>query len=133
MKHSQNKELYDLIVNSVVGYLRQQGFSSVKANTSGFSAPNVVKWDDTDTGVLPDITCEHNGALFVFEIETADALEEERVEDRWKLLSVHARRFNGKFYLVIPEQKADDVQDVVKSLDVQTELLKLSGVEGASN
>jgi hypothetical protein len=115
----------------VVGFLNQQGFSEVKANSSGYSPPTRIKWDDKDRGILPDITGEYNGALYVFEIETSKQLQPTNVEDRWKLLSVHARRYNGKFYLVIPEPRADHVQGVAENLDLQPEYLKLRGVENA--
>lgn len=131
MEKSSSNKLYSRIINSVVGYLQQQGFSAVRANSSGYSQPNLVRWDEQDKGVLPDITCEYDGALYVFEIETGERLETTRVENRWKLLSVHAKRYNGKFYLVIPEPKAEAVQEVVNELDVQPEFLKLRGVESA--
>ena len=132
MKHNHNDKLYDQIVDSVVGYLQQEGFSAVKANSLPYSQPKVVRWDEDDQGVLPDITGEYKGSLYVFEIETGDKLKASQVEDRWKLLSIHARRYKGKFYLVIPEPKEHAVQQVVNTLkDVQPEFLKLKGVEDA--
>lgn len=131
MKPNEQNGLYDKIVNSVVGFLNQQGFSAVRANSSGYAPPRVVRWDDQDKGVVPDITGEYNGSLYVFEIETGHKLRADHVEDRWRLLSVHARRYQGKFYLVIPEPQADDVDVVARRLDLQPEYLKLRGVENA--
>ena len=121
--------MYDQIVQSVVGHLQQQGFSSVKANTNGFQKPTKIRWDEEDEGVVPDITGEHKGSVYVFEIETRDEIVPEKVEDRWRLLSVFAKRHHGKFYLVIPEQKAEYVQEVVDDLSVQPEFLKLRGID----
>ena len=131
MRRIEQNGLFDKIVNSVVGFLNQQGFSAVRANSSGFAPPTKVQWDEKDRGVVPDITGEYNGALYVFEIETGQQIETAKVEDRWKLLSVHARRFNGKFYLVIPEPSANDVQEIAEGLDLEAEYLKLRGVENA--
>ena len=121
--------VYDQIVHSVVDHLRQQGFSSVKANSDGYVRPGKVKWDAAHDGVVPDITGEHKGSIYVFEIETRDHIEPKKVEDRWRLLSVFAKRYNGKFYLVIPETKADYLQEFVEELNVQPEFLKLRGIE----
>jgi hypothetical protein len=121
--------VYDQIVHSVAAHLRQQGFSSVKANSEGFSTPGKVKWEEEDEGVVPDITGEYKGSVYVFEIETGDQIEAKKVEDRWRLLSVYAKRHDGKFYLVIPETKADHLQKCVQDLSVQPQFLKLSGIE----
>lgn len=125
--HSES--VYHQIVQFVVEHLRQQGFSSVRANSEGFSIPGKVKWEEEDEGVVPDITGEHNGSVYVFEIETRDNLEAKHVEDRWRLLSVHAKRHNGKFYLVTPETKAGYIKEFVAGINVHPEFLKLSGIE----
>lgn len=123
------ESVYDQIVHSVAGHLREQGFSSVRANSQGFSPPVKVKWDEEDEGVVPDITGEHEGSVYVFEIETGDHLEAKKVEDRWRLLSAHAKRNHGRFYLVVPEAKAAYLQEFVEDLSVRPELLKLRGIE----
>lgn len=136
MIRTQNREsdaapqaVYDQIVHSVVAHLREAGFSSVRANQEGFASPARVQWDDEDEGVVPDIIGEHNGALYVFEIETRDQIEANNVKDRWRLLSVYAKRHNGKFYLVIPETKAGYLRAFAKDLGVRPEFLKLSGID----
>jgi hypothetical protein len=121
--------VYDQIVHSITDHLRQQGFSSVRANSEGFSRPGKIKWEEEDEGVVPDVTAEHNGAVYVFEIETRDHLEPENVEDRWRLLSVHAKRHHGRFYLVTPETKAGYLERFAARIDVQPEFLKLSGID----
>ncbi len=124
-----SSSVYDQIVNSVADHLRQQGFSSVRANTKGFLQPGTIKWEEDDEGVIPDITGEHNGSLYVFEIETSGHIDARKVEDRWRLLSAHSKRHNGKFYLIIPETKSGYVQAFIERLNVKPELLKLRGIE----
>ena len=119
---------FDRIVYSVVGRLRQQGVTSIKANCSGFVQPGVIRWDENDEGIVPDIVAEHDGATHVFEIETRGNLDPNTVEDRWRLLSVFARRSKGKFYLIIPEQKEDHLQRIVNDLSLRPEILKLQGI-----
>ena len=121
--------IYESIVQLMVDHLKQQGFTSLKANSKGFITPGKVRWDEEDDGVIPDITGEHKGSVYVFEIETRDDLEPKKVEDRWRLLSVYAKRNQGKFYLVIPETKADYLKDFVEELNVQPEFLKLTGID----
>ena len=128
MSKRGDQTLYNQIVHSVVGHLRQSGFSKVKANCPEYTAPGKVKWDENDEGVVPDIVGEREGSVYVFEIETGKVLEPEAVKNRWHLLSVHARRFNGKFYLVTPENTADSLQELADKLDLRPEFLRLSGI-----
>ena len=125
---TQHSALFEQIVHSVVGTLRKQGVSGIKANCEGFIQPGKVQWDEKDDGVTPDILVEHDGAVHVFEIETRDDLRPEIVENRWRLLSVFARRKSGKFYLVIPEKKVEHLREVMRDIEVQPEILKLSGI-----
>ena len=128
-KDNSPNSVFDQIVSSVVLHLKQQGFSAVKANANGYATPLKVKWDEEHEGVVPDITGEHQGSVYVFDIETGDRINRNKAEDRWRLLSAFARRNNGKFYLIVPEKKASYVQEVAEDLKVQTEFLRLSGIE----
>ncbi len=129
MSAGRTSSVYGQVVQFVAAYLRQQGFSSIKANAEGFPLPGRVRWEEEDEGVVPHITGEHNGSVYVFEIETRDQIEPQQVEDRWRLLWIYARRHHGKFYLVVPETRAAYLRDVVKNLNVKPEFLKLSGIE----
>lgn len=121
--------IYDQIVRSVVDHLHRQGFSEVMARAQGFAVPERVRWEEGHEGVVPHITARYNKAVYVFDIETRNHINEGQVEDRWRLLSAYARRHQGKFYLVIPESRADYLEKVVSSLDVRLEFLKLSGID----
>ena len=123
-----DKSLYDEIVHSVVTHLRQQGFSTVKANNPEYTMPGKVKWDDHDEGVIPDIVGEHGNVVYVFEIVNTNQLQPEAVGNRWRLLSVHAKRFNGELYLVTPERSTETVQKVAAALDLRPKFLRLSGI-----
>ena len=123
--------LYDKIIYSVVDHLKQEGFSSVRANCKGFTLPNQVKWDEEDEGVVPDITGEYGGSLYLFDVQTGDELDVESARDRWRLLSVHAKRYRGKFYLVVPEPEVQQLQQLIEDLDVRPGVLKLRGIEDA--
>lgn len=120
---------YDQIIRSVAGHLQEQGFSTVKANTTGYPKPAMIKWDEKDEGVMPDIIAEHNGSIYVFELATSEHIDVAQVEDRWRLFSVYAKRYHGKFYLVIPEQKAEYLRGIIRKLTVQPEFLKLRGID----
>ena len=126
--NSVDKSIYDQIVHSVVTHLRQQGFSGVKANSPAYTMPGTVKWDDHDEGVVPDIVGEHGNAVYVFEIVNTNQLQPEAVGNRWRLLSVHARRLNGVLYLVTPERSTETVQKLAAALDLRPKFLRLSGI-----
>lgn len=123
-----DKSLYDEIVHSVVTHLRQQGFSTVRANNPEYMTPVTVKWDDHDEGVVPDIVGEHGDVVYVFEIVNTNQLRPEAVSNRWRLLSVHARRMNGELYLVTPERSTETVQKLAAALDLRPKFLRLSGI-----
>ena len=121
--------VFERIVRYVADYLKQQGFSAVQSSCEGFTQPARIRWDEEDEGIMPHIVAEHSGAVYVFEVEMRTSIEKGAVEDRWRLLSVHATRHNGKFYLVTPEATAMYLEGLVKALGVRAEFLKLSGVE----
>lgn len=121
--------VYDQIVRLVAEHLQAQGFASVRANINGFSRPGRVKWEEEDEGVVPDLTGEHTGCTYVFVVETRDRIERKEVEDRWRLLAIHAKRHRGQFYLVVPETKASYIKTFIQDLNVQPKLLKLSGIQ----
>lgn len=126
--NSVDGSLYEQIVHSVVTYLREQGFSSVKANSPAYTLPGRVKWDDQDEGVVPDIVGEHGNGVYVFEIVSEAQLDPEAVGNRWRLLSVHARRMRGVLYLVTLEHAAETVQKLAASLDLRPKFLRLRGI-----
>jgi Holliday junction resolvase len=125
---SVDRSLYEQIVHSVVTYLREKGFSSVKANSPAYALPGRIKWDDQDEGVVPDIVGEHGDCVYVFEIVNVNQLDPKAVENRWRLLSVHARRMRGVLYLVTPERSAETVQKLAASLDLRPKFLRLRGI-----
>lgn len=119
------------MINSVVTRLQEEGFSSVRANCQGYHTPKEVKWDEEDEGVVPDVTGEYKGSLYVFDVQTGDEVDGEVARDRWRLLSVHARRYHGKFYLVVPEVESKHLEEIVDGLDIQPGILKVRGVDDA--
>lgn len=121
--------IFNNIIRVVVGFLKDQGFSSLKAVGPGFTSPSTVKWDDNHDGVIPHITGEHDGSVYVFEIETCQASDPKKKSDRWRLLSVFAQRNKGSLYLVVPESKEGYIKKVVNEMDVNPSFLKLSGLD----
>lgn len=126
--NSVDKSLYEQIVHSVVTHLMEQGFSSVKANSPNYTRPGRIKWDDQDEGVVPDIVGELKNSVYVFEIVNENQLQPEAVGNRWRLLSVHARRLKGVLYLVTPEHATETVQELAAALDLRPKFLRLRGI-----
>lgn len=128
MRKSPKSPVYDHVIHTLIGELRGQGVSAIKANAEDFTTPGRIKWDEKDEGIIPDILVEHQGSTHVFEIEIDDDLQPSVVEDRWRLLAAYTRRLQGKFYLVIPEHREEAVGVLLEQLSVKPEILKLQGL-----
>ncbi len=58
------------------------------------------------------------GEFRIFEIVTADSIDDEHTAEEWKLFSSYAEVNDAMFYVVFPKGSVDKVKKRVKELDV---------------
>lgn len=84
----------------------------------GYEIPAKVKLRGKD-GYVPDIAVEYDKETTVYEIE----LNQEMKISKWRTLSLYARKFNGNFYLVVPDYLKDLFTREIEEKDINAGVL----------
>jgi hypothetical protein len=68
--------------------------------------PATIVWKSSQNGFIPDIKVSSSkGKSDIYEIEISDNYNEEK----WKLFSLYTKKSHGRFYLIVPESKVDEI------------------------
>lgn len=85
----------------------------------GYEMPAKVKIRGKQNGYVPDIAVEYDKETTVYEIE----LNQEIKVSKWRTLSLYARKFNGNFYLVVPDYLKDLFTREIEERDINAGVL----------
>ena len=92
---------HDRIVRYVADFLVTKNYSAVRADIPGFDQPMRITWTNTGQGHIPDVTAQ--GQQFnLFEVETADSIDDPHTRDQWSLFATYAGGHNAVFWVVVP-------------------------------
>lgn len=116
MKRS-NQTKHDQLVEYAINFLIGEGFSNVKADLRGCTLPNKITWTSNGKGHIPDVTAK-NGQLFVFEVETADSINDLHTADQWELFSKYVSQHGGEFWVLVPAGSESDAQNRFNQLRI---------------
>lgn len=112
-------------MDQAVNYVKNLSFEDIKARYEDFDEPATLKMKGSDVEFTPDITATKNGAKYYFEI--ADRTEDQsHVISKWQLLSTLATMKGGDFKIFVPYGSMKYTNDILKSKDIQAEVVKLS-------
>lgn len=109
---------HDSIVSTTVDHLIQNNFTDIQADIQGYTQPSIITWTNTGQGHIPDITANHNGVYYVFEIETADSINTDHSSSQWKLFSAFATQHNSAFCLVVPRAFETKTKEIIRLLGI---------------
>ena len=123
-----DKNVVGVVLSSLDGYLRSEGFENIEAIAEGYDDPPTVMWKDGEKVFQPDIVAYKNKSASVYEIEQCQNLRKGQVASRWKLMYRFAEKRNGEFCLIIPEGKKELVKRIVSELDIQASCLLVQGL-----
>jgi hypothetical protein len=108
---------HDRLVKKAVDLLADKGCENIKADLPDFEKPKKIVWQSTGEGFLPDVTVSGD-ELRIFEIETADSIDDEHTAEEWKLFSSYAEVNDALFYVVFSKGSVEKVKKRIKELDV---------------
>jgi len=109
---------HDQMVRYVYDYLINNGYREVKADIGGFSQPDLIFWESSRQGHIPDVTAK-NGNLYVFEVETADSINDNHTQDQWTLFSAFAKQHGATFWVVVPNGYESTAKSRLTQLGIQ--------------
>lgn len=123
-----NQDIVGVVLNSLDGYLKSEGFESIEATVDGYEDPPTVMWKDGEEVYQPDIVAYKDESACVYEVEQCKDLEKDRVASKWKLMYRFAKKRNGEFCLIIPEEKKELVRQIVSELNIKASCLLVDGL-----
>lgn len=121
MAARRNQKEHDSLVEYITKELTERKYDDIRADLPGASKPKKVIWQSTGEGCYPDVTGQKSG-LRIFEIETADSINDAHTADQWKLFASYADVNNAMFYVVFPKGALGKVKDRLKELALKAVL-----------
>ncbi len=80
----------------------------------GYDSPNKISLKGKDEGYTPDIAAIFDNSTTVYEIE----LNKTMPVEKWRMLSLYARKNNGNFYLVVPDYLKEPITQEIKEKEI---------------
>ena len=118
MAKRRSQSDHDKMVKHVANVLIEKNFRGVKADLPGFEKPAEIKWKKTGKGHVPDVTGLKE-QFKLFEVETADSIDDQHTEDQWTLFAKHAKEQNEVFWIVVPERSVAAARRRLGELNIQ--------------
>ena len=99
MAKRRSQSDHDRMVRAVADHLLREGYGDVRADVAGYSTPSELTWKGKQHGHIPDVTADGT----IFEVETADSIDDAHTEDQWKLFAAWAELNRRTFVVVVPK------------------------------
>ena len=112
---------HDNMVKYVAGVLIEKNYLDVRADLPEFEKPKEIAWKKTGKGHFPDITGD-KGGFKVFEVETADSIDDQHTEDQWTLFAKWSKENEAIFWVVVPEGSVAAARKRLDELNIQAKL-----------
>jgi hypothetical protein len=80
----------------------------------GYDSPHKVSIKGKEQGYTPDIAAVFDNSTMVYEIE----LNKSMPVEKWRVLSLYARKNNGNLYLVVPDYLKEPIKEEIKEKDI---------------
>ncbi|MDH4028760.1 MAG: hypothetical protein OEU95_08015 [Nitrospirota bacterium] len=113
------------MVRKAVDFLRDLGYTGIRADIHGFDKPRERNWKGQLNGHIPDIEAQGNGKPYLFEVETSDSITDQHTADQWKLFAAHAKINSGEFWVIVPRGEQPAVERRLKSLGIVAKIWEI--------
>lgn len=117
MPKRRSQSDHDDMVRTLASHLKQNQHTDVKADIEGYTQPALLHWETTQQGHIPDVTSTR-GHDFLFEVETADSINDTHTQDQWKLFSANAKQHSKSFVVVVPKGSEAEARQRAQLLGV---------------
>ncbi len=112
------------MIKTVAQILTGRGYKEVKADIEGYTVPEKIVWESTKQGFIPDLTARKD-ELRIFEVETADTINDPHTEEQWKLFFVYAKTNKAMFYIVFPKGCVETVKARLEEIGINAYLWEI--------
>lgn len=84
-----------------------------------YESPARISFKGYNDGLVPDVVVYRNEEVDLYEVE----LDENIDVDKWRLMSLYARKYKGHLFLVVPDFLREKVKNELKNNSVNAGLL----------
>lgn len=88
----------------------------------GYPVPDKIAFKGDEDAHAPDIEAIYDNEHHLYEIELDDNVK----INKWKLMSLYAKKNSGKFYLVVPRWLKDPIIDQIKKEKIRARVISFS-------
>ena len=110
------------MVRNLYDHLVSQGCRSVKAHLKGLTRPDLIYWNSTGKGHIPDVTSSWNGTSAILEVETHDSIFDQHTEDQWSLFAAYTQQHGKVFVVVVPKGSEDSAWSRLAQLGIEAKV-----------
>ncbi|MCU7494446.1 MAG: hypothetical protein HF314_15805 [Ignavibacteria bacterium] len=110
--------VHEFVVEEVIDYLQNRGFTEITANLPGFPQPEKVVSRNKRTSFIPDIIAERQGDTYIFAVETGEVSLEGSLSRKWKEFAFYAESNGMIFHIVVPKGMLKKVDCILSSLGI---------------
>lgn len=110
-----------MVTRAVISKIREEKSpKAIKAkHLISFDNPMKISLKEKNEEYTPDIAAIFDDSTTVYEIE----LNEIMPVEKWRVLSLYARRNNGNLYLVVPDYLKDPIKEKIKEKEINAGLI----------
>ena len=119
------QSLHDRMIKQLAEQLISKKFRDVRADHPDFcDKPARITGRDGTPCLVPDVTAT-GIQMVLFEVETADSINDPHTREQWQLFSSYADLHMADFWVVVPKAKKDEARERVSSLGVHAKVMGL--------
>lgn len=109
---------YEFIMEEVIEYLREHGFTEIYANLPGYPQPEKVVSMNRRMTFIPDIIADRHGDTNIIAVETGDIYMDGPAARKWKEFASFAEKNNMIFHIVVPQGMLDKADGLLTKIEV---------------
>ncbi len=85
----------------------------------GFESPNKISFESKEPEYIPDIAAIYDESMSFYEIELNKNIQVEK----WRLLSLYAKKNKGNLYLVVPDYLKETIKEEIEENNINAGVL----------
>ncbi len=124
---AEHDTIVEMLANSLYARNRNphlENVEDIRADIDGFKRPDVITLPGEKEGETPDATAMAS-QLWIYEIETADSVDDEHTERQWTLFAKFAEENDAIFHIAVPPMAQGDVKRRLKELSLKATVIPI--------
>lgn len=122
---TQDKAKYEEELNQSISYLKNLGYSNIKADIKGYDTPKSYHKKGSDIAVTPDIVAEKEGRKHIFDL-SLKSQKPRLLKSKWLFLNTLSQLKSYRFRLITTKGHYKFSNETIDDINLDTiKLLKI--------